>query len=346
MKRVVKLLSFLCPVGALCLIPVITGCNPPVETVIPEDVLIMGAYTVPKDVYQEKIIPAFVKHWKEKTGRNIRIEPSYAGSGAQARAIIGGFEADIAALSLEGDVDKIAEAGLLPSNWWDRPGGPFVTRSVVIIGVRDGNPLGIDDWDDLGKEPVELICPNPKTSGGAQWCINAVVGAGRTGPGGSDERAKTLLKSIVRRIKVMDKGARGSMTTYERGIGDAILTYENEALLRRRQGKTFPYFIPPTTMLIENPVAVVAANAEKHGVSEAAAAFVDYLYTEEAQRAFAEYGFRPVRPEIAAEFSGTFPAPETLLTVRDLGGWDTVGTEIYGIDGLWTVVHREIYREQ
>jgi len=326
----------------------LAGCSRPREPVeqVPEDVLIMAAYTVPKDVYQERIIPQFQKIWKDRTGHNLRIEQSYAGSGAQARAIAGGFEADIAALSLEGDIDRIAEAGLLSPDWKTRPGGPFITRSVVVIGVREGNPLNIRDWSDLTGETVELICPNPKTSGGAQWCINAIVAAGMSAPGGSREAAHDLLKSIVRRIKVMDKGARGSMTTYEQGIGNAILTYENEALLRIRQGKPFPYIVPPTTMLIENPVAVVTANAEKHGVSDLAEAFVTYLYSLEAQRAFAEYGFRPVHAQIMAEFAGQYPIPEHLRTVDDLGGWDRIGTDIYGIDGLWPLVNQEIWKEK
>jgi len=349
-QSIVPSLSTVC---VLCILFTdITGCaTDDTGKTDPEDTLILAAYTVPRDVYRHRIIPEFQEYWHTKTGRRIRIEQSYAGSGAQARAVIAGFEADVAALSLEGDIDKIAETGRIPPDWKNRPGGPFITRSVVVIGHREGNPLQIRNWSDLAREEVELICPNPKTSGGAQWFINAIIGAGRFGShdlNGAvrDGAPKTLLKSVVRRIKVMDKGARGSMTTYERGIGNAILAYENEALLRRKQGKSFPYFIPDVTMRIDNPVAVVTANAEKHGVTAAAEAFVEYLYSETAQRAFAEYGFRPVHPDIAREFEEKYPVPERLLTVDDLGGWDRVGTEIFGSNGLWTRVIGEIHRAE
>ncbi|MBN1295407.1 sulfate ABC transporter substrate-binding protein [bacterium] len=326
---------------AACLF-IAAGCSPRQSADSMEDVLIIGAYTVPKDLYQERLIPGFQAVWKEKTGRNIRFEQSYAASGAQARAIIGGFEADIAALSLAGDIDRIVDAGLMKPEWIQRPGGAFVSRSVVVIGFREGNPLGIDGWDRLMRDDIELICPNPKTSGGAQWNINAVYSAGLVRSNGDPAGAADFLKSIVRRITVMDKGARGSMTTYEQGVGNAILTYENEALLRIRQGKSFPFIIPETTMLIENPIAVVHANAARHGVVAAAEAFVDYLFSSEAQRAFAEYGFRSVNSEVAAQFAGRYPDPVHLKTIADLGGWDRVKTELYGPDGVWSTVNLEI----
>ncbi|MCD4653115.1 sulfate ABC transporter substrate-binding protein [bacterium] len=322
-----------------------TGCTKTEQPVT--DTLLLGAYTVPKDVYQEQIIPKFQEYWKENTGRDIKIEQSFAGSGAQARAIIGGFEADIAALSLEGDIKKIQEHGLITHDWKNRKGGSIVSRSVVIIGTRKENSPDIEDWDSLISDDIELICPNPKTSGGAKWFINAIYGAElkRTEKltGVQDpESAKRKLKSVVARIKVMDKGARGSMTTYERGIGNAILAYENEALLRIRNGRDFPYLVPEATILIENPVAVITVNAEKHGVTDAANAFVDFLFTVESQRAFAEYGFRPVNSEVIAEYSEKYPEPALLFDINYLGGWEEVEKTIFGPYGIWNKVTREI----
>ncbi|HEX7344125.1 MAG TPA: extracellular solute-binding protein, partial [bacterium] len=210
------------------------------ESALPQQTrtLMLGAYTVPKEAYQQEIIPAFQKFWLEKTGQTVKFEESYVASGAQARAIIGGFEADIAALSLEGDLVKVAEAGLISHDWRAGDAKGMVTQSVVAIGFRSGNPKGIKDWEDIAKPGMEVIYPNPKTSGGAMWCVNAIYGAGlkisesRSGKQDLDLAAK-LLHDIQKNVKVMDKSGRESVTTFERGIGDAIVTYENEALLRQ-----------------------------------------------------------------------------------------------------------------
>ena len=313
-------------------------------------VLTLGAYTVPKEAYQREIIPAFKKYWFEKTGQRVRFEESYIGSGAQSRAIAAGFEADIAALSLEKDVQRLADLGLITHDWMDRPFGGFVTHSVVVIAFRQGNPKNIHDWEDLTKEGVSVIYPSPKTSGGAMWDVNAIYGAGlkmsENGSRGLDSAsAKSLLKSIQRNVKVMDKSARASMTTFENGVGDAILTYENEVLLRQMQGRMIPYVIPRATILIENPIAVIDRNVEKHGNREVAEAFVDYVMTEASQRAFAEYGFRPVDEEVAEVFSDKFPRPEMLFDIHYLGGWENVHTTLYGSNGVWTEVIDELARE-
>lgn len=309
--------------------------------------LILGAYTVPKEAYQEEIFPAFVQRWKADSGGELEIQQSYVGSGQQARAIVGGFEADVAALSLEDDVEEIRRAGLITHDWKAAPHGGMITRSIVVLGVRKDNPKGIRGWEDLAKPGVEVLYPNPKTSGGAMWDVNAIYGAGlriseATGGTPDPACARDLLKRIQRNVKVMDKSGRESVTTFERGIGDVIVTYENELLPRIAAGQPYEIVVPDQTLLIENPAALVDRYADKHGARLAAEAFLAYLRTPDAQRAFARKGFRPVDPAVAREFSARFPTPPHLFTIADLGGWEKVKVEIYGESGVWTEVTREL----
>jgi sulfate/thiosulfate-binding protein len=315
-----------------------------------EITLTLGAYTVPKEVYEKEIIPAFHAYWYEKTNQNVKFEESYIASGAQSRAILGGFEADIAALSLEKDVERLREAGLITHNWKDRPHNGFVTHSVVIIAFREGNPKNIRGWLDLSYPGMSVLYPNPKTSGGAMWDVLAIYGAGlkhsELQSGSPDQdAAKQLLKSIQRNVKVMDKSGRASVTTFENGVGDAIITYENEVLLRRKQGRDFPYVIPEATMLIENPIAIIDRNVDKHNNREVAEAFVDFLLSPSSQRSFARYGFRPVDREVAAEFAQTYPQPKYLFDVAYLGGWNRVFDSIFGSSGIWTIIMEELAHE-
>jgi sulfate/thiosulfate-binding protein len=316
-----------------------------------EDQLILGAYTVPKDAYQDKILPAFQKYWKEKTGRRVTFSESYTASGAQSRAITAGLEADIAALSLEADVNRLVKANLITHNWKARKYNGFVTRSVVVMAVRPQNPKQVKDWEDLTSGAIDVIYPSPKTSGGAMWFVNAIYGAGlkltEQKNGQPDEAyAKYLLKRIQKRVKVMDKSGRESVTTFENGFGDVLLTYENEALLRQLQGKDFPFIIPAATMLIENPIAVVDRYVDKHGSREVAEAFVEFVFTREAQRSFAKYGFRPVDEEIAREFVNKYPVPSLLFDVSYLGGWEKISRDIYGPEGIWTQIIQELANER
>lgn len=312
--------------------------------------LVLGAYTVPREAYEKEVIPAFQKMWLEKTGQIVKFQESYIASGAQSRAIQQGFEADIAALSLEEDVARLAEAGLITHDWMGRPNGGFVTQSLVVIAVREGNPKQITGWEDLTKDGIEVLYPSPKTSGGAMWDVAAIYGAGlkiseaRTGE--SDlEFAYQLLKSVQRNVKAMDKSGRASVTTFENGIGDALVTYENEILLRRYQGRDMAFVIPEATILIENPIAVIDTNVDKHGTRAAAEAFVEFTQTDESQRAFARYGFRPVKETVAMEFAGQFPQPRLLFDIDYLIGWHTVHTSIFGPHGVWTRIMEELGRE-
>jgi len=313
--------------------------------------LILGGYTTPREAYGKAVIPAFQKHWKQKTGQEVEFQESYQGSGAQSRAIVGGFEADIAALSLEGDIDKIAEAGLITHDWKSAPNRGMVSTSIVVIAVRSGNPKNLKDWDDIAHPGLNVLTPDPKTSGGAQWNINAIYGAALRGFAGvpKDDKAaaQEFLKSVLRNVSIMDKGARESITTFEKGVGDVAITYENEVLVARQAGQNYDYVVPHSTILIENPVALIDKNVDKHGVREAAEEFVKFLYTEEAQRGYAKYGLRPVVPTaVSAEALAQFPKVEDLWKIDYLGGWKKVSEEIYGPQGVYSKISEELQKSR
>jgi sulfate/thiosulfate transport system substrate-binding protein len=311
--------------------------------------LMLAIYSVPKEAYEQKLIPAFKQHWKQRTGQDIQVRSSYGASGAQARAIIGGFEADIAALSVEGDVDQIAKAGLIAHDWRKGADRGNVSASVVAWGVRKGNPKTIKTWEDLTKPGIDVLYPNPKTSGGAMWDIIAIYGAGlkladpTQGP--AEAQAAALLKRIQKNVKVMDKSGRESVTTFERGIGDVIVTYENELLPRIKSGRPMDLVIPAETVLIENPAALVDRNVDKHHVRDIAEAFLAFLHSEDAQRAFAEYDFRTVSQVPAGtQPAKGFPQPAHLFTIAELGGWEQVASLLFNPQGLWTRTVEDLAR--
>jgi sulfate/thiosulfate transport system substrate-binding protein len=297
--------------------------------------LTLGAYTTPREVYGREIIPAFQRHWKERTGQEVKFQESYLGSGAQARAVIGGFEADVVALSLEPDVQKIAEAGLITHDWKANPTGGMVSRSVVVLGVRPGNPKGVRDWDDLRRAGVSVLTPSPRTSGGAMWNIAALHGAVSRGRAGGGAPPETVLREVLRNVAVMDKGARESMLSFENGVGDVAITYENEVLVARQAGKAMDYVIPSSTILIENPVAVVDTYVDEHGTRDVAEAFVAFLRTPEVQRMYARYGLRAVDAAVAQETAAQYPAVGDLFTIRDLGGWPGVTKSLFDQGALF-----------
>ena len=307
--------------------------------------LILAAYTTPREAYGKAILPAFQKFWKEKTGQEVEFQESYQGSGAQARAIVGGFEADVAALSLEADIEKIVQEKLITHDWKRRPHGGMVTNSIVVLAVRQGNPKNVRDWTDLARPGLDVLTPDPKTSGGAMWNINAMYGAALRGHAGvakgDKASAEKFLKDVFRNISIMDKGARESMTTFEKGVGDVAITYENEILVGRQAGQKYDSVVPRSTILIENPVALIDASVDKHGVREAAEAFVDFLWSAEAQRGYAQYGLRPVDPGVGKEVDARFPKVEDLWTIAELGGWKAVVNDLYGPQGVWSRVYAE-----
>ncbi|MGZ9583567.1 sulfate ABC transporter substrate-binding protein [Paenibacillus marinisediminis] len=298
--------------------------------------LVIGAYSVAKDALQ-RIIPEFQQQWQAQTGQTLNIQQSYEASGTQARSIAGGMEADVALFAMEGDVDKLVAADLVPADWKQRdPYAGMVTRSIVVIGTREGNPHGIRDWSDLTQPHVDVLYPNPKTSGGAQWDINAIYGAGllMAKEKGVDAAsyAKELLSAVHQRVISMDKSGRASMAAFEYGVGDAIITYENELIARQKQGVHYEIVVPKHTILIENPVVVVDRYVDKHGTREAAAAFVEFLRSEPAQKLWHESGFRPVIPLPGIE---TKAVDEGVFTIEDMGGWKHVRELLYSKRGIW-----------
>lgn len=301
--------------------------------------LVIGAYSTLRDVMQT-ILPQFQTYWKQKTGQTVTFQESYEASGTQARAIVGGFEADVALLSLDGDLQKIKDAGLITHDWSKEPYGGMITRSITVIGVRKGNPLHIAGWEDLMRSRVKVLYPNPQTSGGAQWDINAMYGAGlkksEAETGRKDPAyAKEYLKRIHANIESLDKSGRASMAAFEYGVGDAIVTYENELIARIKKGVPYDIVIPRETILIENPGTVVDRNVDKHGTREVAEAFMSYLRARQAQTAFAENGFRPVNPEIAEAYKDSFTEPPGLFDIEYLGGWAEVRKTLYSKRGVW-----------
>lgn len=290
--------------------------------------LTLAAYTTPREAYGKAILPAFAANWKAKTGEEVTFEESYQGSGAQARAVKEGFEADVVALSLDPDVKTLEEAGLVTHDWRSGASGGIVTTSLAVIAVRPGNPKKLADWSDLAREDVEVLTPNVRTSGGAMWNVLAIWGSRR-----SDEAAGLeLLRGVLARVSVMDKGARESIVNFEKGVGDAAITYENEVLVAKQEGQAMDYVVPPSTIVIENPVAVVDTYAKKHGNEDLATAFVAFLQTPDAQKAYAQYGLRPV--DVAAMPPGLPEAPGA-FTIRDLGGWDAVKAKVFDKGGIY-----------
>ncbi|MBI3929160.1 MAG: sulfate ABC transporter substrate-binding protein [Armatimonadetes bacterium] len=302
--------------------------------------LTLGAYTTPREAYGQ-LIPMFREQWKNKTGQQIEFEESYLGSGAQSRAIVEGFEADITALSLQADIDRITRAGLITHDWQAGLYRGIVSTSIVVLGVRKGNPKQVLDWADLARPGIEILTPNAKTSGGAMWNILAVYGAALRGkvkgvPKGDERAATEFLTAVLKNVTVMDKGARESITNYEKGVGDVVITYENEILVGRKSGQDYELVIPASTILIENPVAVVDKYVEEHGTREAAEGFRDFLLGAQAQAVFAEHGLRPVDPQVARATQDRYPAVQDLFTIAFLGGWEQATPRFFGDAGIYT----------
>jgi len=278
----------------------------------------------------EKIIPKFVEQWKKDHNQNVTFKQSYGGSGSQTRAVIDGLEADVLHLALALDTKKVEKAGLIKPGWeQEAPNEGIVSKSVGAIVTREGNPKGIKTWEDLAKPGVKVITANPKTSGGARWNFLAIWGS-VTKTGGDENKALDLATKVIKNAPVLPKDARESSDAFfKQGQGDALINYENEMILAKQQGQKAPYIVPDINISIDNPIAVVDKNVEKHGTREVAEAFVKYLYTPDAQREFAKAGFRPVDATVAKEVEKDFPPVKTLFTVKDLGGWETIQKQFF-----------------
>ena len=303
---------------------------------IADTTLLNVSYDPTRELYQE-FNAAFAKHWKAQGGEDITIKQSHGGSGKQARAVIDGLEADVVTLALAGDVDQLAKKGnLIPADWQKRlPQNSAPYTSTIVFLVRKGNPKGIKDWADLGKDGVEVVTPNPKTSGGARWNYLAAWGYALKQDGGTEEKAKDLVSRIYKNTKVLDSGARGSLTTFtERGIGDVLISWENEAYLATKElgPDKFEIVTPTISILAEPSVAVVDKVVDKKGTRKLAEAYLNYLYTPEGQDIAGKHYYRPRDEKAAEKYKDQF-SPVALFTIDDVfGGW-AKATEVHFKDG-------------
>ena len=311
----------------LGLVLILAGAAAPVlKLEAPKPVTLLNVSYDPTRELYEDFNKQFAGYWKNKTGQDVTIRQSHGGSGKQARSVIDGLEADVVTLALAYDIDQIAEkAGSLPTDWQKRlPDNSSPYTSTIVLLVRKGNPKRIHDWGDLAKPGVSVITPNPKTSGGARWNYLAVWAWALRQPGGNEAKAKNFVSRVYKNVPVLDAGARGSTTTFvERGIGDVLIAWENEALLAIKElgpGK-FEVVAPSISILAEPPVAVVDKVAGKHGTTEVARAYLEYLYTAEGQEIAARHFYRPRMPTVAAKYANQFPKM-TLVTMDEVfGGW-------------------------
>jgi sulfate transport system substrate-binding protein len=296
-----------------------------VVTVRAQDTLLNVSYDPTRELYEE-FNAAFAAKWQADTGRTLTIEQSHGGSGKQARSVIDGLGADVVTLALAYDIDQIADkAGLLPPNWQARlPDNSSPYTSTIVLLVRKGNPKGIKDWGDLARPGVSVITPNPKTSGGARWNYLAAWAWALRQPGGNEATAKDFVTRLYKNVPVLDAGARGSTTTFvERGIGDVLIAWENEALLAIKElgpGK-FEIVAPSLSILAEPPVAVVDKVAGKHGTREVAQAYLQYLYTDPGQEIVARNFYRPRNAAVAAKYASQFPKLNLVTVDEVFGGW-------------------------
>ncbi|MGF1568641.1 MAG: sulfate ABC transporter substrate-binding protein [Nodosilinea sp.] len=304
--------------------------------------LTLVSYAVTQAAY-EQIIPEFTKQWQEKTGQTVVFNQSYGGSGSQTRAVLDGLEADVVALALALDTKKIEDGGLIEPGWeQEAPNGSIVHKSVAALVMRDGNPKNIQGWDDLARDDVQVITANPKTSGGARWNFLALWGS-QAQAGGDEAAALDFTTKVFQNVPVLPKDAREATDVfYQRGQGDVLINYENEVQLAAQKGEVQPFIIPDVNISIDNPVAVVDANVDKHGTREVAEAFVEFLFTPAAQQEFAKVGFRPVDPGVAEEFADQYPKVKTLFTVSDLGGWGAVQDKFFADGTIFDQIQAKV----
>ncbi|MCU0524937.1 MAG: sulfate ABC transporter substrate-binding protein [Elainella sp. Prado103] len=305
--------------------------------------LTLVSYAVTQSAYAQ-IIPKFAQKWQAEHNQEVIFDQSYGGSGSQTRAVIDGLEADIVALALALDTQKIEKAGLIQPGWEaEAPNNAIVHKSVAALVTREGNPKNIQGWEDLATGEVQVITANPKTSGGARWNFMALWGA-ITQTGGDDTKALDYTTRVFENVPVLPKDARESTDVFfKQGQGDVLINYENEVILAKQKGENLPYVVPSDVNIsIDNPVAVVDANVDKHGTREVAEAFVEFLYTPTAQAEFAKVGFRPVDPTIAEQYANQFPKVTKLFTVQDMGGWDKVQADFFDDGAIFDQIQAKV----
>jgi len=315
-------------------------------TVFAKDITLLNvSYDPTRELYQD-FNAAFSQYWLAKTGDKVTIKTSHGGSGKQARAIIDGLDADVATLALAYDVDQLHEkAKLIPKDWQKRlqhNSSPYT--STIVLLVRKGNPKGIKDWDDLVKPGVSVITPNPKTSGGARWNYLAAWAFAQKKYGGDEAKTKEFVGKLLKNVPVLDTGARGSTTTFvERGIGDVLLAWENEAFLAQKElgvGK-FEIVVPSLSILAEPPVTVVDKFAKKHGTEAVSKAYLEYLYTEEGQVIAAKNYYRPTLESVAKKYEAQFPKVNLVKIDEEFGGWKKAQKTHFSDGGTFDQIYQK-----
>lgn len=329
--RLTKAVRFVVVLAAvLALLLILSGCGGGSGGA--GDSLTLVAYSTPREAYEE-ITSAF---GETEAGSGVTFETSYGSSGEQSRAVEGGLPADVVAFSLEPDLTRLVDARLVDSNWNEDEYRGMVTDSVVVLAVRSGNPKGIRGWEDLTRDGVEVLTPNPFTSGGARWNVMAAYGA-QLEQGRSEDEGTDYLRDLFRNVSVQDKSARESLQTFLGGKGDVLIAYENEIINAQQNDEDLEYVIPGQTILIENPVAATTDSQSP----EKAQAFVDFLRSPDAQRIFGEKGYRPVVEDVLGEFD--YPTPPSQFTIDDLGGWKEVSKKFFNPDsGVMADINREV----
>jgi sulfate/thiosulfate-binding protein len=293
------------------------------------------AYSTPETPYVETLQPDFNE---TPEGEGVEFANSFGSSGDQSRAVEAGQPADFVHLSLEPDMQRLVDAGIVAEDWQDTKYDGKVQNSVVVFTVREGNPEGIEEWDDLVSGDVDVITPNPFTSGGARWNIMAAYGQVLEN-GGTEEEGLDFVRQLLENTPIQDASARDALNTFVGGEGDVLLSYENEAIAAQEAGEPVEYVVPDDTLLIETPGAVT----EEAQDPEAAQTFYDYLLSEDGQRGWAENGYRPVDEKVLAEFEEEFPQPPGLFTIDELGGWETIATDFFDPEnGSVAEIEREL----
>ena len=309
--------------------------------------LLNVSYDPTRELYQD-YNTEFTSFWKAShPGDNVKIQQSHGGSGKQARGVVDGLRADVVTLALAGDIDEIAKLnkGSLPQNWQTRlPDASTPYTSTIVFLVRKGNPKGIKDWNDLTKDGVSVITPNPKTSGGARWNFLAAYAYGLKANGGDEEKAKQYLKTLFKHVPVLDTGARGSTITFvNNGQGDVLLAWENEAFLALKEdggADKFDIVVPSLSILAEPPVAVVDKNADKKGNAEIAKAYLEHLYSPAGQEIAAKNFYRPRDEKVAAKYAAQFPKLDLVTIDKDFGGWKTAQPKFFNDGGVFDQIYQ------
>ncbi len=306
-----------------------------------------AAYAVARETYGDQIAQ-FQSEWQDKTGQKVVFKESYQASGALSRAIAGGLDVDITALQLDTEINRIVDAKLITHDWKKNLNNGYISTSVVVVAVRPDNPKQIKDWIDLTKPGIEVLVPDPSTSGGARWNVLGAYGAAKRGKidgyKATDDDALKFLGSVIKNVSVMAKDGRENILNFERGVGDVAISYENEITTGQAAGGQYEMVYPSSTILIQQPIALIDVNVDKHNNRKIVEAFLDFLWSPKGQRIFAKHGYRPVDPKVASEedIAKQFPKLKDTFTIEDFGGWDRATKDLFSDKGTITTLITDI----